>query len=130
MRLIARLLNSNYHQLMAACLLYAAAVTTLANVSHSGYIYPTVLLMSLSTTISKVSVVSFSHDIVGKDHTSVLVGLNASLTSIARLLSPIVAGYIIHWYGVSTALYLISSIQLLGFSLCFFLGSGYKSKSD
>lgn len=130
MKFIVKVVPKNYHQLSLSCLLYATAVCLLTSISSSTYIYIPVILMSIGTTVSKVSAISFTHDIVGKDHTSVLVGMNSSLTSIARLASPVIVGYLMDWYTIYAPIYVVIFVQLFSFSLCILLNRNNKGKQD
>jgi len=67
--------------------------------------------------LGKISLVSFTYDIIGREHTGTIVGLSGSIMALARLITPMFAGAFIEYYGVTAPIYLASAISASSFLL-------------
>ena len=121
MKYVSIILPSSLHQFVTSCVMHSVAMVTIANITNNSLLYLVILPMSTATMLSKISSQSYTYEVLGRKHTAYIIGLTTSIMSGARLVTPIVAGYIME-HSLTWTLYLAAVTTTLSgvFYICVF----------
>lgn len=128
MKYISKVMPTSLSQFLASCVVHSVAMVAMANATNQNLLYMIILPMSMATMVSKISSQSYTNQVLGRGHTAYIVGITSSIMSAARLVTPIVAGYVMQYVGLTVTLYLSAASTLL--SGAFYVGVSFRVKSE